>query len=197
MTEATRYALRSDDAWAALADGDLLPKGYRAQNGDWRPVQFRSEWADTLDPADLAEREVALITHIDAPAGVRVLGPDIGDDEGVPIRTWRTEPLSSDEIEGLRAARVGDVKAEAGRRILERFPTWKQANMNMRATELVDARVDRALSEDEEAERQALLAASAWIKEVRTASDAIEAALPADAEGLCAFDAAAADGWPA
>ncbi|MDP1599027.1 hypothetical protein [Phenylobacterium sp.] len=197
MMEATRYALRSDDAWAALADGDLLPKGYRAQNGDWRPVQFRSEWADTLDPADLAERDVALITHIDAPAGVRVLGPDIGDDGGVPIRAWRTEPLSSDEVEGLRATRIADVKAEAGRRILERFPTWKQANMNMRATELVDIRLDRELTADETAEREAMLSAAAWIKDVRAASDAIEAGLPDDADGLSAFIASTADGWPA
>lgn len=197
MTEATRYALRSDDAWAALADGDLLPKGYRAQSGDWRPIQFLSAWADTLDPADLAERDVALITQTDAPAGVRVLGPDIGDDVGVPIRIWRTEPLSTDEIAGLRAARVADVKAEAGRRILERFPTWKQANMNMRATELVDIRLDRDLTEAETVEREAMLSAAAWIKEVRAASDAIEAALPDDAEGLCAFIAATADGWPA
>lgn len=118
--------------------------------------------------------------------------PELADVDGVPTWVW-----SETGIESLLACRIAEVKTEAGRRILERYPTWKQANMNMRATELVDIRVDRDLTEAETAERAAMLSAAAWIKDVRAASDAIEASLPDDAEGLCAFIAATADGWPA
>lgn len=118
--------------------------------------------------------------------------PELEDVAGVPTWVW-----SEAGIESLRACRIAEVKAEAGRRILALYPTWKQANMNMRATELVDVRLDRELTTEESAERLAMLSAAAWIKDVRAASDAIEAALPNDAEGLCAFVAATADGWPA
>ncbi len=118
--------------------------------------------------------------------------PELEDVDGVPTWVW-----SDAGIESVRACRIAEVKAEAGQRILALYPTWKQANMNMRATELVDIRLDRELTAEETAEREAMLSAAAWIKEVRAASDAIEAALPDDAEGLCAFIAAAADGWPA
>jgi hypothetical protein len=70
-------------------------------------------------------------------------------------------------------ANVADVKKEASRRILARYPDWKQRNLIMEGG----------------AEYEAM---KAWIGAVRAASDAIEAQL-ADAPGLDIADDAL---WP-
>lgn len=73
----------------------------------------------------------------------------------------------------------GDVKAEARRRILAVFPDWKQANMTARGVELQDIwRRTGSWTEQEQAEADALQAAWAWIKAVRSASDVLEAMSP-------------------
>lgn len=157
------------------------------------PVACSQAWLAGLSDDEVAEQGLDRAEIAGSPP-VPGLGhpPELADVDGVPTWSW-----SPEGIESLRSCRIAEVKAEAGRRILALYPTWKQANMNMRATELVDIRLDRELTMEETAERDALLAAAAWIKDVRAASDAIEAALPDDAEGLCAFVASAADGWPA
>lgn len=173
------------------------PHALWAQPGDQAttigPVACSQAWLAGLTDEEVTDQGLVRVEVAGSPP-VPGLGhpPELEDVEGVPTWTW-----SPEGIESLRAYRVAEVKAEAGLRILERFPTWKQANMNMRATELVDIRLDRELTADETAEREAMLSAAAWIKEVRAVSDVIEAALPDDAEGLCAFIAATADGWPA
>ncbi|MBI5120044.1 MAG: hypothetical protein HZA67_03505 [Rhodospirillales bacterium] len=85
------------------------------------------------------------------------------------------------------------VKLEAQRRILARYSFAAQHNLNMRANELNDIRFDRALSPEEETERQQLKAIAAWIKTVRAASDAIEARLAAEPY----LDPAGQPDWPA
>lgn len=92
------------------------------------------------------------------------------------------EPVS-DEI------RAAAVKFEAGRRILEKYPQWRQVNMLARSVELTRKGV--ALTAEEQAEAASLEAAWAWIKSVRTASDAIEALSPIPA------DFASDHRWPA
>lgn len=156
-------------------------------------VACSQAWLAGLSDDEVVEQGLNRAEIVGSPP-IHGLGhpPKLEDINGVPTWVW-----SEAGVECLRACRIAEVKAEAGRRILALYPTWKQANMNMRATELVDIRVDRELTTEETAERDALLAAAAWIKDVRAASDAIEAALPDDAEGLCAFVASAADGWPA
>lgn len=156
------------------------------------PVACSQAWLAGLSDEEIAEQGLVRAEIAGSPP-VPGLGhpPELEDIDGVPTWVW-----SDPGIESLRACRIAEVKAEAGRRILDRYPTWKQANMNMRATELVDIRLDRELTPDEAAEREAMLSAAAWIKDIRAASDAIEAALPDDAEGLCSFVAATADGWP-
>lgn len=166
-------------------------------DGDCGPWFVTPSHVEDLPEGVRAQRGYLLVTEIARPAAVFITGKTLEDVAGAPRRLWLSRPFTEEEVAAQRAGMILAVKAEAGRRILERYPTWKQANMNMRATELVDARVDRVLTGDEEAERQELLAASAWIRAVRTASDTIEAAIPDDAEGLCAFSAATADGWPA
>ncbi|PCJ56755.1 MAG: hypothetical protein COA65_10175 [Rhodospirillaceae bacterium] len=72
-------------------------------------------------------------------------------------------------------ATVADVKAAAGAKIVAAYPAWKQRNMNMRATELQEIRIDGGtLSSGEQAEVVALKAVAAWIKTVRAASGTIE-----------------------
>jgi hypothetical protein len=106
-------------------------------------------------------------------------------------KTWRVDfaPQASQAeraaaqavIEGIDpdAPRSAHVKAEAGRRILARYPGWKQRNMTARAVELTfKVAQSGALSADEGAETAALQAAWDWIKAVRAASDALEAVAP-------------------
>jgi hypothetical protein len=70
------------------------------------------------------------------------------------------------------------VKNECGRRIYTPFPQWRQANYTARATELVLAKTNGALTQAETDELAALQAAWAWIKSVRAASDVLEASNP-------------------
>ena len=106
-------------------------------------------------------------------------------------------PMTPEEAAEFEASRlpppptVQDVKTEAGRRILERYPEWRQANMTARAVQLVDIKLERELTAEEVAEEAALKASWAWISTVRLTSDAIEQMDPIP-QG---FDA---DGrWPA
>lgn len=69
----------------------------------------------------------------------------------------------------------GYVKLEARRRIIARFPDWKQTNMVARGVELQNLfRLNGAWTEQEQAEAAALDAAWAWVKSVRMTSDALE-----------------------
>jgi hypothetical protein len=80
-------------------------------------------------------------------------------------------------------ARIDAVKAEARRRITQRFPDWKQANMTARGVELTFKLAQgQSLDAQEAAEVAALQAAWSWIKAVRAASDAIEALAPMPAD---------------
>lgn len=76
-------------------------------------------------------------------------------------------------------ATVLQVKTEAGRRILEQYPDWKQRNMNKRATELLQIKIDNgSWTIEEQSEADALKAVSDWVDSVRAASDTIEADPP-------------------
>lgn len=84
------------------------------------------------------------------------------------------------------------VKNEARRRILARYPEWKQTNMVARGLELQEIwRQAGAWTAEEQAEANALAAASGWIKAVRAASDLIELMSPIP------VDYAADVRWPA
>jgi hypothetical protein len=67
--------------------------------------------------------------------------------------------------------RIESIKSEAGRRITERYPAWKQANMTARFCELL-AKYELTASESEE--KNNLLAVWAWVKQVRAESDRLE-----------------------
>lgn len=92
------------------------------------------------------------------------------------VRQWTVQRRPDTELAGL-------VKMEARRRILERFPEWKQTNMTARGVELQDVwRRVGSWTTGEQAEADALAAAWDWIKAVRVASDAIEAMQPIPAD---------------
>lgn len=94
-----------------------------------------------------------------------------------------------------QAAAITGYKGEACRRIIDRWPDYKQRNMTARGLELTRKRVAGAtLTADETAEEAAIQAAWDWIKQVRTAENiATAAALAATTfEGV----AAVVPGWP-
>jgi len=74
------------------------------------------------------------------------------------------------------------VKDEARRRILARFPEWKQTNMIARGVELTLAKLSGEWKANEQAEAAGLQAAWDWVNAVRSASDAIEAMSPIPAD---------------
>ncbi|MCW9033105.1 MAG: hypothetical protein OQJ97_02715 [Rhodospirillales bacterium] len=79
------------------------------------------------------------------------------------------------DLDSFKAQRVAAIKQEAGDVILRQFPDWKQRNMNMRATELQEIRLDGvALTAGEQAESNALKLAAQWIKSIRAASGVME-----------------------
>lgn len=175
------------DAWALVG-----PDGFSNETGGYPPG-----WCDAASPEEMAVAKAIHLEVPDVPAGMVREGWEVVGPENDPEVEVDQRAMTVEEVAGLTVQRISEVKAEASRRILAAFPTWKQANMNMRATELVDLRVDGSLTVEQEAERQALITASAWIKGVREASNLIEADLPADAAGLVLFAAAEAAGWPA
>lgn len=153
----------------------------------------------TLNGERLAHGQFADANGVQHPAVIL----DLWTDEQLAEIGVTREPCDEEDAPALRAAAVAAVKAEASARILAAFPMWKQMNLNARATELTNAlAANGAYTEAEAIEALRLQAVWAWIRSVRAASDAIEAALaqasPAELE---AFDAAApAEGfgaWPA
>lgn len=91
--------------------------------------------------------------------------------------TWNgTQWIVASDAE-LIAAIVSQIKQSARAHILATLPEWKQTNMAARAIELT--RIQLAGGTLSPTESAALESAWAWVKTVRAASDAAEAALPA------------------
>jgi hypothetical protein len=74
------------------------------------------------------------------------------------------------------------VKDEARRRILSRYPEWRQANMTARGVELTLTKIAREWTPEEQGEADTLQGAWDWVESVRAASDAIEALSPIPAD---------------
>jgi hypothetical protein len=73
------------------------------------------------------------------------------------------------------------IKAEARRRILGKYPEWKQANMTARMVELNKIRASvGSWTAGEQIEVDVIQSAWDWVKSVRSASDALELTLPVD-----------------
>ena len=109
-----------------------------------------------------------------------------------PCRTWHAGVIKGWREDGGEIApytppppTADDVKAEAGRRIVARYPEWKQRNMTARGVELLHIQTSEPWTPEEQAEADALQAAWDWIASVRAASDILEAQqpIPADWQG--------------
>ncbi len=74
--------------------------------------QYPYNWAELATAEEREDAGVAEIVETERPAGVRVTGYAIADDEGVPTRTWATEALPLDELAAARVAAV-DVERDA------------------------------------------------------------------------------------
>jgi len=86
---------------------------------------------------------------------------------------------------GHIANKIQEVKAEAGRRIIQRMPEWKQRNYTALSIELTRKEVNKhILTPEEEATVLFLEGEWEWAKSIRDASDLIEVAIAAmtDAE---------------
>lgn len=147
----------------------------RIENG--AVVEFRSMSID-----DVPEHKRHLWRPIEGDAPVHdfrvevVIGPELVIEPNRVVRQWTVQRRPDAEIAVL-------VKLEARRRILERFPEWKQTNMTARGVELQDVwRRVGSWTINEQAEADALAAAWDWIKAVRAASDAIETMQPIPAD---------------
>lgn len=102
------------------------------------------------------------------PNGDRVHAPSLNQSySGYTLKLWYEEkPIT-----------VEDVRAEARRRILARYPDWKQVNMTARGVELL-RKGEANLTPAEATESAAMQAAWDWVKAVRAACDALEVSLP-------------------
>lgn len=118
------------------------------------------------------------------------------------VADWRSAlpqrtPMS---LEDAKAERLAAIRAEAGRRITEVAPDYRQRNVLARSVELLEAAVlgggFAGLTEDERAEAAAARALWAQISPIRQHSDELEAqaAAAADLAALAAIDVTA--GWP-
>lgn len=109
--------------------------------------------------------------------------------DGVKITKWNISEKpkpTMDELETIwqenkkdyyKDIKTTEIKQKAHKIIINRYPDWKQRNMAQRAVELVDIKTERALTTDEEAERQKLKDIKAWVDSIRSQSNVMEADL--------------------
>lgn len=131
------------------------------------------------------------------------LGPLPGDltaEEPAEFDVWDAGIGAwAEDTEAKLAAPLIAIKARANKIILERIPSWKQANMTARGVELVNIKVSGvALSPEEQGEELTMGEAWGWVKAVRTRSDDLEAAIAAGTDvDIEAGAIAGAGSWPA
>ena len=96
-------------------------------------------------------------------------------------QVWLDDPANTPDPADPVVITAEMIKGEAGRRILAKYPEWKQANMTARMVELNKIRAEAgSWTTAEQTEVDAIQAAWDWVKSARAASDALELTLPAD-----------------
>lgn len=152
----------------ALIDEDLSVAGYRdVDPSDVPSHKLRSDGGKFLRPvSDPGQPNFNAL--------LETVAKTVTVETGQVIVSYSISRRSEDE---QRRA----VKAEAGRRILERFPEWKQANMTARSVELI-RKGEQNWTTEEAQEAAAIQSARDWVKAVREASNVIEASavIPVD-----------------
>lgn len=105
-------------------------------------------------------------------------GPLMGASTAVVVEQARVVKRTTHAAVAIDSQKLS-VKNEARRRILARFPEWKQTNMVARGLELQEIwRQSGVWKPEEQAEANALAGAWGWIKAVRAASDLLELMSP-------------------
>lgn len=115
-----------------------------------------------------------------------------------PFHAWDGQKWVEDTAAAVAAVKLEAVQAvniEAGRRVAERIPTFKQLNMLARAVELTD-KGKGSLNAAEAKERADILSAWAWIKTVRDESDRILAAVGSASTVAGVKSALGTAAWP-
>jgi len=185
MAYAARPSAATDTAWVQPGH-EPVPIGRVMCSQSW--LGGLSE--DDLSAFGLVRAEVA------GPAPVPGLGhpPVLEDVDGVPTWVWSEEGVAT-----LRAFRIGQVKEVARNLILAVMNKDEQDNALALGQEMIYLHGPDPATwpEERQTEYAAIMAKWSKIKAIRTASDAIEAALPNDAEALIGFNVADAPGWPA
>lgn len=140
-----------------------------------------SEWVNLDDPSTIAPQKKR-------PDGGLHIRPVVGNDiprirpeierinTTIKVEVDRVVVTNNVEMLGEDYQRAA-VKAECRRRIFDRFPDWKQANMTARAVELLHIG-EANWTDEHRAEISAMQDAWSWIKQLRAKSDALEAVTP-------------------
>lgn len=111
------------------------------------------------------------------------------------VRTYGARSKTAEEKAEMRLAKVGEVKAEAERRILAIMPEYKQRNAMAFGIEMITAHGPDPAGWPEEAQAVYQASLGAWepIKAIRAKSNEIEALIPNTFSGIAEFDVMAAD----
>jgi hypothetical protein len=163
----------------------------RSDGGPWIEVgtapvdiggrSFRAEWLAGLSDGELLVMglERAEIIENDPPAALEVLGSDLDDVDGAPVRRWVTRSFDAEAVASMRAG-LAEVVADHARR------------RNLAVLAGLDLALEAGTPEGDAA------AAAAWaqLQAVRDAAATIVSDLPADAAGLVAFDVENHPAWP-
>lgn len=102
------------------------------------------------------------------------------------------------DLTQVKANRIVEIKTEAGKRITDRYPVWKQNNMQARVSELMDKKVDGTITAEETSELDYYKTTVwGWIKQVRDASDLAEAQIMTDECNTVELVEGVTPVWPA
>lgn len=193
----TTYAFRPNGGDWIEVSGEVVLPGFGDDGGD---VRVNPAFVESLGQPVRAALGLVAVGEVERPAGVRVLGYHVADDDGLPTQVWDVEPFDEAAIAAQQAACARSIEAEAGRRIDAILPTSRQLwNIAAVLDRIITHGADPAgwPQADQDA-LPAIQAAWAQIQGVGDAALAIEAAIPGDAAAIADLAAGLADNpaWP-
>jgi hypothetical protein len=94
--------------------------------------------------------------------------------DGSEIQERDPQDIDADNIVNAKVLKKSLIKNDANGVILNMYPYWKQNNIQTRAIDLVNIKLDRVLTTEEQAEYDAIQAIKDWIYSIRTQSNDME-----------------------